>query len=116
MLPNDFMNDKRQELFGKVRIKVADRREMPHAACLLRFSTGIARAQPVLRLQLADSPGTSEPLRQHVDNRGVDIVDAVSEVSKSGSGIVSVCHHNLPSAGEKPVRMTRDEPLVRRRE
>jgi hypothetical protein len=87
MLSNDFMNDKGQELLGKVRVKVADRREMPQAAHLLRFSAGIARGQLVPRLQCADSLGTSEPLRQHVDNRGIDIIDAVSKVSKFGSGI-----------------------------
>ena len=92
MLPNDFMNDKGQELLGKVWVKVADHREMPQTAHLLRFSAGIARGQPVLRLQFADSLGTSEPLRQHMDDRSIDIIDAVPQVSKSGSGIGRIRH------------------------
>lgn len=82
---NDFMNHKGQELLGNVWVKVADRRKVPQAAHLLGFSGGIARRQPVLHLQFADSLGTSKPLRQHVDNRGIDIIDAVSQVSKFGS-------------------------------
>jgi hypothetical protein len=95
MLANDFMNDKGQELLGKVRIKVADRREMPQTAHLLRFSAGIARGQSVLRLQFADGAGTPEPLCQHVNNRGIDIIDTVPQDLKCGSGIGSICHHTL---------------------
>jgi hypothetical protein len=97
MLPNDFMNDKGQELLGKVWVKVADCREMPEAAHLLRFSAGIARGQSVPRFQCADGPGASEPLRQHVDNSGIDVIDAVPQISKFGSGIGRIYHHTLSS-------------------
>jgi hypothetical protein len=95
VLPNDFIDDKGQKLLGKVWIEFADRREMPQAAHLLRFSAGIARGQPVLRLQFADGAGTSKPLCQHVDNRGIDIVDAVPQVSKFGSGIGRIHHYTF---------------------
>jgi hypothetical protein len=95
VLANDFMNDKGQELLGKVWVEFADRREMPQAAYLLGFSAGIARGQSVLRLQFADSAGTSEPLCQHVDDRGIDIIDAVPQVSKFGSGIGRIRHNTL---------------------
>jgi hypothetical protein len=95
VLPNNFMNDKGQELLGEVWVEFADRREMPQTADLLGFSSGIARGQSVLRLQFADSAGTSEPLCQHVDDRGIDIVDAVPQVAKSGYGISRIHHYTF---------------------
>jgi hypothetical protein len=95
VLPNDFIDDKGQKLLGKVWVEFADRRETPQATHLLRFSAGIARGQPVLRLQFADSAGTTEPLRQHVDDRGIDIVDAVPQVSKFGNGIGRIHHYTF---------------------
>jgi hypothetical protein len=95
VLANDFTNDKGQELLGKVWVEFADRREMPQTADLLGFSAGIARGQSVLRLQFADSAGTPEPLRQHVDDRGIDIVDAVPQVAKFGNGIGRIHHYTF---------------------
>jgi hypothetical protein len=68
---------------------------MPQTAHLFRFSARIARGQPVLRLQFADSAGTSEPLSQYVDNSRIDIIDAVPQAFKFGSGIGRICHHAL---------------------
>ena len=95
VMSNDLTNDKGQELFGKVGIEFADCRKMPQTADLLGFPPGIAREQSVPGLQFADRMGTSEPLRQHVDDRGIDIIDAVPQLSKVGNGIRSVHHHTL---------------------
>jgi hypothetical protein len=92
-MSNDFTNDKGQELLAKVWIEFADRREMPQTADLLRFPAGIARGQFVPGLKFADRVGTSEPLRQHVDDRGIDVIDAMPQVSKFGNGISSIHHH-----------------------
>jgi hypothetical protein len=86
---------KDRNFFGKVWGELAEHRQVPQRAHLLGFSPGIARGQPVLRLQFADSAGTSKPLRQDVDDRGIDIVDAVPQVSKFGSGIGRIYHHTL---------------------
>jgi hypothetical protein len=90
-----FTKDKRQELLGKIRVERADSRELPQTADLLSFSAGIASGQSVVGLQFADCPGTPEPLRQHVDDRGIDIIDAVPQVSKVGNGISSIHHRTL---------------------
>jgi hypothetical protein len=55
---------------------------MPQTAGLLGFPSGVARGQSVLGLQFADRVGTPEPLCQHVDDRGIDIIDAIPQVSK----------------------------------
>jgi hypothetical protein len=94
-MSNDFTNDKGQELFGKVWVEFADRREMPQTADLLGFPARIARGQSVPGLQFADRVGTSEPLRQQVDDRGIDIIDAIPQVSKFGNGISSIHDHIL---------------------
>jgi hypothetical protein len=95
VLPNDFTNDKGQEFLGKVWVEFADRREMPQTTELLGFPAGVARGQPVLRLQFTDSVGTPKSLGQHVDDRGIDIVDAVPQVSKFENGIGRIHHHTL---------------------
>jgi hypothetical protein len=95
VLPNNFMNDKGQELLGKVWVKFADRREMPQTTELLGFSAGIARGQSVLSLQFSHRAGTPEPLRQQVDDRGIDIVDAVPQVAKFGNGIGRIHHYTF---------------------
>jgi hypothetical protein len=95
VLPNDFLSDKGQEFLGKVRVELADRREMPQTADLLGFSAGIARGQSVLRLQFADGAGTPKPLRQHVDDRGIDIVDAVPEAANFGNGIGRIHYYTF---------------------
>jgi hypothetical protein len=110
MLTNDVTSDKRQELPSKAWVQVAERREMPQAAHLLRLSAGIARGWSVLRLQFADSPGTPKPLCQRMDNRGIDIIDAVPQVLKCGSRVGRICHHILSFACslqfEKPPHLT----------
>jgi hypothetical protein len=80
-MANDFTNDKGEELLGKIWVELADN-EMPQTVDLLGFSSGIARGQPVLGLQFVDRLGTPEPLRQQVNDRGIDIIDAVPQVSK----------------------------------
>ena len=43
---------------------------------LLGFSSGIARRQSVLGLQFAHCAGATEPFCQHVNDRGIDVIDA----------------------------------------
>ena len=64
------------------RLKLADSRELTQATYLLGFASGIARRQSVLSLQFADCAGAPEPFRQHVDDSGIDVIDAIAHVSK----------------------------------
>jgi hypothetical protein len=92
VMSNDFTDDKGQELFGKIGIEFADRSETPSTTDLLGFPAGIPRGQSVPGLQFADRVGTAEPLRQHADDRGIDIIDAIPQISKFGNGIGSIHH------------------------
>src|SRR5262245_17654549 len=82
VMPDDLSNDEGEELLAKVRVELADSRELTQTAYLLGLSCGIARRKSVLGLQLADCAGAPEPFRQHVDDRGVDVIDAIANVSK----------------------------------
>jgi hypothetical protein len=81
-MPDDLSNDKGQEPLCKVRVQLADSRELTQTVYLLGFSCGIARSQSVLGLQFADCAGAPKPFRQHVDDRGINVIDAIADVSK----------------------------------
>jgi hypothetical protein len=82
-MPNDFPNDQVEKLLSKVRVELAADGEMPQTADLLGFPSWIAEGQSVLGLQFADRAGTPKPLRQHVHDRGIDIIDALPQVSNA---------------------------------
>lgn len=94
MMPNDFTNDKGKKLFSKLGIKFSSRRKLAETGDLLRFSAGVRRRQVVSCLQNSNLLGTPEALSQHVDDRGIYIVDTVPYVLKlgHGGGAVDITH------------------------
>jgi len=85
-MPNDFANDKAKKLFRKLWIKFSSRRKLAETGDLLRLSPGVRRRQVVLSLQDSNLLGTPEALRQHVDDRGIYIIDTVTYVLNLGHG------------------------------
>jgi hypothetical protein len=81
-MPDDLSNNKGEELLGKVGVELASRCEPTQTAYLLGFSSRIARRQSMLGLQFADQAGATEPFRQHVDDRGIYVINAIAHVSK----------------------------------
>jgi len=57
VMPDDLSNNEGEELLGKIRVELAGGCELSQTAYLLGFSSGVARRQPVLGLQFADSAG-----------------------------------------------------------
>jgi len=92
VVSKDFLNDEGQKLLGNVWVEFTDRSETPQTTDLLRFSAGIARGQSVSGLQFTDCLGTPEPLRQEVDDRGIDIIDAIpqSRSLEPGSAVSAI--------------------------
>jgi hypothetical protein len=86
MMPNDFTNDKAKKIFRKLWIKFSSRRKLAETGDLLRLSPGVRRWQVVPSLQDSNLLGTPESLRQHVDDRGIYIIDTVTYVLKLGHG------------------------------
>src|SRR6516165_3701856 len=81
VMADGLTNNKSKELLDKVRVKLADSRESTQTTYLLGFSSGIARRQSVLSLQFANYASAREPFRQHVNDRGVNVVDAIAHGS-----------------------------------
>src|SRR3981189_2697079 len=86
MMPNDLTNDKGKKLFSKLWIKFSRRRALAEPGGLPRLSAGVGRRHFVSCLQNSNLLGKPEALRQHVDDRGIYIVDAVPYVLKLGHG------------------------------
>ncbi len=79
MVADHFVDDEAQELFGEFRVEVRFLGQLAQARNLLLLPSRIGRGQGVGRLVLADRLRDAEPLRQDVDQGGVDIVDAAAE-------------------------------------
>jgi hypothetical protein len=94
MMPNDFTSDKAKKLFSKLWIKFSRRRDLAETGDLLRLSAGVRRRHVVSCLQNSNFLGKPEALRQHVDDRGIYIVDTAPYVLKlgHGGGAVDITH------------------------
>lgn len=97
MMANDLVDDEADELLTEIGIelglfgKAAQPRDLPLLA------RGVGRGQVVRGLVGAHRLGDAEPLGQHVDQRGVDVVDARAERGevRIGSGSARsgmLCH------------------------
>lgn len=75
MMPDDFLDDEVQELLGEIRIQIGILGEVSKAFNLVFFARRIGRRQLVLGLEHANRLGAAEAFGQHVDERGIDIVD-----------------------------------------
>ena len=88
MVPNNFVNDKAQEFFGEIRVKLGITRELPKPLDLSFFARGVSRGQCRFRLILTHGLRYFETLGEHKHERSIDIIDAVT---KLGEG-VSISH------------------------
>ncbi len=86
MVPDHLVDDEPQELLAKVRIELSIRRQRAQPGDLAVFARRVGSGQGMFRLVGADRLGDAEAFRQHVDQRGVDIVDAGAEAGQNGIG------------------------------
>ena len=95
VLPNDFMNDKGQELLGKVGVEFADRREMPQTADLLASLPGSREGSPCCAF---DFP-TARVHRNRSANMWTIASSILSMLSRSvakfGNGIGRIHHYTF---------------------
>lgn len=91
-MPDHFIDDEAQELFGKFRIEVCIFGKLAHPGDLAFLAPRIGWWQIVFGLVPADGFGDAKPLCQHMDQRNVDIVDARAISGKDrirGGGLVT---------------------------
>src|SRR5215470_20116403 len=79
VMSDDFGHDEREKLLGKVRIELCHLRQRSQPVDLVGLASRIGGRKPAARLEFADGLGALEPLREEVNERGIDIVDAVAK-------------------------------------
>lgn len=78
MVADHLIDDEAQELLGKFRVKIGFLGKFPQARDLPRLALGIGRGQGGSGLVFAHGLGDAEALGQHVDERCINIVDALA--------------------------------------
>jgi hypothetical protein len=82
MMPDDFLHDKIQELLGKIRIELGRLSERTQPRDLLCLPAWIRRREAMSCFEFSDNLRAPETLGENVDQRRIDIVDAVAQASK----------------------------------
>jgi len=83
---DDFADDEGEEFFGEFGVEMGADGEAAQAGDLAGFAGGVGRREFQLRLEQADGFGAFEALGEHVDDRGIDIVDAFAQGEELGGG------------------------------
>jgi len=82
MVPDHFLDDEAKELFREIRVEFGGLGQCTKACNLHLFAGGVGGWQAMLGLIFSDRLGAFEAFCQQVDQRRVDIVDAVSQPQK----------------------------------
>lgn len=75
-MTDHFVDDEAQKLFRKFRIEIGAARKRSQPFDLRLFARAVSRRQTMGRLVTPDSLRDLEPLRQHEDKRGINIINA----------------------------------------
>ena len=78
MVANDLVDHEAQEFLAELRVQIGFGRQAAQAVYLFTLAGRIGGGQGGAGLVPADRLGDAEPFGQHVDQRGVDVVDALA--------------------------------------
>jgi octaprenyl-diphosphate synthase len=78
MMADHFIDDEAKEFLGKIGIQIGILGQLTQPFNLPLFAPRIGRRQGRLRLMLAHGLRDLEPLGEHEDEGGIDIVDALA--------------------------------------
>jgi len=92
MMTDHLLDDKGQELLCKIGIELGCPGKGPQPFDLGGFARRIGGRQPVLRLIFPNLLCAFEPFREKMDERGIDIVDAVAQPQEFW---IWLCHSNV---------------------
>lgn len=79
MVPDDFVDDEAKKLLAEFGIEVGFLGQLSKPRDLARFAVGIRRGEGGFRLVFAYRLGDPEPFSEHVNDRGIDVVDALAK-------------------------------------
>ncbi len=83
VVADHFVDHEADELLAEVRIEVRVLGQLAQAGYLAFLAAGVGGGQVGLRLVFAHGLGDPEPLCEHMDQRGVDVVDAGAEAGEN---------------------------------
>lgn len=86
VMPDHLINNKSQELFRKLWVKLSVTSQFPQPRNLRFFTAGIGGGQGVLGLVGSDRFGNAKPFGQDVNQRSVDIVNRSTETGEHWIG------------------------------
>ncbi len=78
MVADHFVDDKAQEFFAEFGVQIGRLGQGPKPSDLALFAVGISRRHGDLRLVFSYRLRNPETLSQHVDEGGINVVDALS--------------------------------------
>ena len=82
VVADDFGDDEVQEFLGELRVEVSLRGKLAQTLDLFGFTSRIGRRHAARRLERADLFREFEALGQKVDQRGIDVVDALADAQE----------------------------------
>lgn len=85
VVADHFADDEVEELLGEGGVEFGALGELAQAGDLVGFAGGVGRGQGVFGLEVADLLGAFEAFGEHVDDGGVDVVDAVAQAGEFGA-------------------------------
>jgi len=86
VVPDDLVDDEAQEFLAEIGIELRIFCQFAQSRDLAFLPPGIGRGKVHLRLVGADRLGDAEALRQDMDQRGIDVVDAGAVSGQDGIG------------------------------
>lgn len=98
VVADHLVDNKPQELLAEIRVELRVRRQRAQAGDLAFFAGEVGRRQVPFRLIGANRFGDAEPFRQHVNQRGVDVVDAGAVAGQDGIGGGRGVAHRSPAS------------------
>lgn len=85
-MADHFVDDEADELLAEVGVEMRVFRQCAQARDLAFFPAGVGSGQVGMSLVFTHSLGDPKTLGEHVDQRGVDIVDAGAKTREYGIG------------------------------
>ena len=110
MVVNNLGDDEVQKFLGERRVEPTFFGKGTQMGNLYPFALAVGRGHTARRLQLADLLGELESLGQHVNESGIDIVDALTDSGQFREGVLPRVGGQFIVCGHSPTIMhTRSE-------